>query len=380
MLDELGVEIPVDAPVSSLRVAERQVIEIARALFSDARCLILDEPTAALSHQEVERLFAFVHRLRDLGVAIVYITHRLDEVARVADNVHVLRDGASVLEGAVADYDRAALVTAMVGREVAAVQRPEPLDRTPTAAVLRFESASSGSAFAGLDLTIGDGEVVGLYGKIGSGTAEVAEVAFGIRRLTGGTLRLADGAAAPTSPAQAIRAHVGFLPADRQRDGAFTVLSVAKNLSAPSWRRLARRSTVITGRDESSAYRRWHDVLHVRSRNDPEQPIGTLSGGNQQKVLLARILALEPSLLLMYDATRGVDVGTKAEIYQLMREQCEKGVSILFYSTDVAELANISDRVIVLHDGTVRAHLEGADLTERRIIAASVGGLRERAS
>src|SRR5262249_33678339 len=183
---ELGADLALDAPVSSLRIAERQLIEIARALLSDARCLILDEPTAALSHQEVERLFAFITRLRERGVAIIYITHRLDEVHRVADNVQVLRDGASVLEGPVGEVRRDELVTAMVGKSLGDVHRPEPAEHEPTEVLLKFEGATCDQAFSGLDLAVGAGEVVGLYGKIGSGSAEVGEVAFGVRKLTGG--------------------------------------------------------------------------------------------------------------------------------------------------------------------------------------------------
>jgi ribose transport system ATP-binding protein len=371
ILGEMGVDLDLDAPVGSLRVAERQLIEIARALVGDARCLILDEPTAALSHQEVERLFQFIGRLRERGVAIIYITHRLDEVIRIADRVQILRDGASVLEGMVADHPRDQLVTAMVGKAVAAVERPVPLETQPTSALLTFEGASCGVSFRDLDLTVGNGEVVGLYGKIGSGTAEVAEVAFGIRRLTAGRLRVGKGDASVASPARAIRAGVGFLPADRQRDGAFTVLSVAKNLSAPSWRRLARAGTVITARDESTAYRRWHGVLGVRSRNDPEQPIGTLSGGNQQKVLLGRWLESASRVLVLVEPTRGVDVGAREEIYRLIRSLAADGVGVLVVTSDYEEVVQVADRAIVMSRGAVSAHLAGDQVTVERLASAA---------
>jgi ribose transport system ATP-binding protein len=363
MLDELGVDLDLDAPVSSMRIAERQVIEIARALFSDARCLILDEPTAALSHQEVDRLFAFVQRLRDRGVAIVYITHRLDEVARVADIVHVLRDGASVLEGPVADYQRADLVKAMVGKPVASVQRPAPLDRVPTTALLRFQSATADPVFSDLDLTIGDGEVVGLYGKIGSGTAEVAEAAFGVRKLTGGRVEIGAGTVRLGGPGQAIRAGVGFLPADRQLDGAFMLRSVAENLCAPSWPRLARARLLISARIEAVAYRRWHDVLGVRSRNDPGQHIGTLSGGNQQKVLLGRWLETGSRVLVLVEPTRGVDVGARAEIYRSIRQLAAEGVGVLVVTSDYEEVVQVADRAVVMTRGAVSARLEGDEIT-----------------
>lgn len=371
ILEELGVDLDLAAPVSSLRVAERQVIEIARALVGQARCLILDEPTAALSHEEVETLFAFVQRLRDKGVAIIYITHRLDEVIRIADRVQILRDGSSVLEGPVSAYRREDLVTAMVGKEIGEIERPPPLEREASHALMRFESASSEPAFAGFDLTVGDGEVVGLYGKIGSGTAEVAEVAFGIRKLTGGRLSIGSEGVGPGNPGQAIRAGVGFLPADRQRDGAFTVLSVAENLCAPSWPRLARARMIITFRIQTAAYGRWHEVLSIRSRNDPRQTIGTLSGGNQQKVLLGRWLESGSRVLVLVEPTRGVDVGARAEIYRVIRRLAADGVGVLVVTSDYEEVVQVADRALVMTRGVISADLVGDQINVERLSLAA---------
>lgn len=371
MLEDLGVELDLAAPVSSLRVAERQMIEIARALLGKARCLILDEPTAALSHQEVERLFSFIQRLRERGVAIIYITHRLDEVARVADRVQVLRDGASVLEGPVPEFRRKELVTAMVGKSVGETGRPVPLDRTPTRALLSFEAATSDGAFVDLDLTVGDGEVVGLYGKIGSGTAEVAEVAFGLRKLTGGQLAVAAGKHAARNPAHAIRSKVGFLPADRQREGAFMIRSVAENLCAPSWSRLARARLLISAKLEATAYGRWHDVLSIRSRNEPTQPIGTLSGGNQQKVLLGRWLESGSRVLVLVEPTRGVDVGARAEIYRSIRQLATEGVGVLVVTSDYEEVVQVADRAVVMSRGAITAQLAREDVSIERLSSAA---------
>jgi ribose transport system ATP-binding protein len=367
ILEELGVELDLDSPVADLRIAERQVIEIARALLGDARCLILDEPTAALSHQEVERLFTFIHRLRGRGVAIVYITHRLDEVSRVADSVHVLRDGASVLEGAVAGYKRTELVAAMVGKEVGRVVRPAPSERVSSREVLKFISAGSDQLFSNLDLTVGDGEVIALYGKIGSGTADVAEAAFGVRKLSSGRLELSSNPVKLGGPASAIRAGVGFLPADRQRDGAFMIRSVAENLCAPSWARLARARLMISARLEANAYRRWHGVLGIRSRNDPSQIIATLSGGNQQKVILGRWLETGSKVLVLVEPTRGVDVGARAEIYRSIRKLATEGVGVLVVTSDHEEVVQVADRAVVMTRGTVSAHLAGDEITVERL-------------
>ncbi len=371
ILEELGVDLDLDAPVAGLRVAERQMIEIARALVGQARCLILDEPTAALSHQEVERLFVFVERLRARGVSMIYITHRLDEVARIADRVQVLRDGKSVLEGDVSTFRRDELVSAMVGRAIGGLQRPTSLGAEPNKTVMSFEAATSGSAFLGLDLAVREREVVGLYGKIGSGTAEVAEVAFGIRRLTNGRVGIGADLVEPGNPAQAIHAKVGLLPADRQRDGAFMIRSVAENLCAPSWTRLARARLLIAARIEAAAYRRWHDVLGVRSRNDPAQNIGTLSGGNQQKVLLGRWLESGSRLLILVEPTRGVDVGARSEIYRSIRQLAADGVGVLVITSDHEEVVQVADRAVVMARGAITAQFKGDQVTVEALALAA---------
>jgi ribose transport system ATP-binding protein len=374
VLSELDVDIDPDRPVGSLRIGERQVVEIARALSDEARCLILDEPTAALSAQEVEHLFNFIHRLRERGVALVYITHRLDEVGRIADEVQVLRDGETVLRGRVQDLDRRALVSAMVGRTLDDVQRPAPrsweLGATP---VIRFEQAASEPAFREVDLDVHPGEVVALYGKVGSGTAEVAETAFGIRRLTAGRFELDGKPREFRSPARAIAAGVGLLPADRQREGAFMVRPVAENLCAPSWGRLARLRIFISRRVEALAYRRWHDALTIRSRNDPGQPIATLSGGNQQKVILGRWLERRSHALLLVEPTRGVDVGARQEIYRSVRKLSSEGIGVLIPTSDYEEVVQVADRAAVMARGRIVAMLEGDEITTGRLTEAAGG-------
>ena len=373
-LSELGVDIDPMALVSSLRIGERQVVEIARALSDEARCLILDEPTAALSSQEVDRLFTFVQRLRERGVALIYITHRLDEIRQIADRVQVLRDGDVVLVGDVAELDRRQLVSAMVGRAIDDVQRPAArtwtIGETP---VLSFRQASSDGAFADVDMDVHPGEVVALYGKVGSGTGEVADAAFGTLPLTSGTLMLDGRPATFRGPAQAINAGVGLLPADRQRDGAFMVRPVAENLSAPSWRRLARARAFITSNIEAAAYRRWHDTLRIRSRNDPAQPINTLSGGNQQKVLLGRWLERQSHALLLVEPTRGVDVGARQEIYRSIRALSAGGVGILIPTSDYEEVVQVADRAAVMARGRIVAWFEGDEITTETLTEAAGG-------
>ncbi len=288
--------------------------------WGNTRCLILDEPTAALSAGESDRLFDIILRLRSTGVAIIYITHRLDEVRRIADRVQVLRDGATVLEGAVADHDRNALVEAMVGRPVDATKRPEAT-RPGSGCRSGHQGPRPrvGSVVRRCQLRTPprrDPRAVraGRRGHPGSGRDDLRRS----RRRPPGRSSSGDGCRRSTARRRRSGCGIGLLPGDRQREGALMNRSVAENLCAASWPTLSRRG-VITGRREATAYRRWHDRLHIRSRNDPRQTMSTLSGGNQQKVLLGRWLERDVKVLVLVEPTRGVDVGAREEIYRAIR-------------------------------------------------------------
>jgi ribose transport system ATP-binding protein len=373
VLDQLGVELDLDALVGGLPVGERQIVEIARALSDEARCLILDEPTAALSAQETERLFGFVGRLREQGVALIYITHRLDEVRTIADRVAVLRDGELVLEGEAPALSRRDLVSAMVGRSIADVHRPSDVAEASADPVITFDGATLGGSFEDVSLAVRPGEVLALYGKLGSGTAEVAQCAFGLHQLTEGQITLEGRPVSFRKPSDAIAAGVGLLPADRQREGAFMVRPVAENLAAPSWGTLAGRGGIITRGREARAYRRWHDELNIRSRNDPAQPLGTLSGGNQQKVLLGRWLERRSRVLVLIEPTRGVDVGARQEIYRSIRGLARGGVGVLVATSDYEEVVQVADRAAVMARGRVVAELADEEITMDRL-TEEVGG------
>ena len=373
ILDQLEVDIDPDRTVGSLRVGERQIVEIARSLSGSARLLILDEPTAALSHHEAQVLFEFIRRLRAQGVAIIYITHRLDEVTEVADRVQVLRDGNTSLLKTVQETDRREMIEGMIGRRMAEVGRPlghgNPIGDQPA---IRWVDASSGTAFHDVTLDVKPGEVVALFGKLGSGAAEVGETAFGIRELDGGVLEVQGQAAHFKVPTDAISHGVGFLPADRKAGGAFLVRPIAENVAVANWPNLS-RAGVISDRAEAGAFARWRDKLTIRSRNDPKQRMGTLSGGNQQKVLLARWLERDSRALVLIEPTRGVDVGAREDIYRSLRELAAHGVAVLVITSDYEEVVQVADRTYVMARGRLAAQLDGEEISTSRLLAAAGG-------
>ncbi|RFU83900.1 sugar ABC transporter ATP-binding protein [Streptomyces triticagri] len=371
VLDSMGVTLDLDAKVATLRVGERQIVEIARALSDDAGCLVLDEPTAALSAEECRRLFGFVRRLREQGVALVHITHRLDEVAELADDVVVLRDGAVSAAGPADRFDRTELVTAMVGRDIGAVTRPEPSTSVTGTPLLVFDKATAPPAFEELDLVVHAGEIVCLYGKVGSGTADVADAVFGRRRPTAGTVRVLDRPPAD-GPRQAIARGIGYLAADRQREGALLTRSVGENLAAPSWPRLSRFGLVDAAR-ERRAFTRWSEQLGIRAPDGAGQSLAGLSGGNQQKVLLARWLERGSSLLALVEPTRGVDVGARSDIYAALRGMAADGAGILVATSDYEEVVQLADRALVMVRGRVTRELAG-DLVTTEALTDAAGG------
>ncbi len=369
VLDRLEVNIPLDVEAGSLRVGERQLLEIARALIQNAKILVLDEPTAALSNIEVERLFKVMDQLKAQGVGMVYITHRLDEVVRVADRVQVLRDGDSVLVEDASSVSRDSMVTAMLGHT--ASENVRPVSSRGGEVALEIKNLSDGAVFNNIDFSVHQGEVLCLFGKIGSGTSEILECIFGLRKIASGSVEVYKEGFTPKSPQDSTAKRIGYLPADRQRLGSFAIRSVAENLSVSSWPRMARFG-FIKKADEEAAFATWQQALNISARRGPSQEIATLSGGNQQKVLLGRWFEAQVNILLLVEPTRGVDVGARRDIYEIIRKQAaESNMAVVVATSDYEEVVLLADRALVISRGAISAEFSDDLIQANKLIAAS---------
>jgi simple sugar transport system ATP-binding protein len=375
LLAEYELDLDVSEPMGSFSVAVQQLVAIARAVGLSAKVLILDEPTASLDAHEVQLLFRTLRRLKERGLGIVFITHFLDQVYAVSDRITVLRNGRVVGSRATATLPRLELVSMMLGRELeeASHQRQRgPKDGDPLVAFQGYGKARLVEPF---DLTVRRGEVVGVAGLLGSGRTETAKLIFGIEPADCGTAEVAGKPVRIASPRQAIALGFGFSPEERKTEGIVGELSVRENiiLALQARRGWTRR---LTTREQREIAGRFIKLLDIRTP-DAERPIEQLSGGNQQKALLARWLATEPSFLILDEPTRGIDVGAHAEIIRLVERLCESGMALLVISSEIEEIAAYSDRVVVLRDRQHVGVLEGDDVNVGTIIRTIA---RERAS
>jgi rhamnose transport system ATP-binding protein len=369
ILEELGADIEPDVPVRGLAVADRQLLEIAKALSSRARLLIMDEPTAALSPYEVENLFATVRRLRERGVAVVFISHRLEEVAATADTVTVLRDGRHIATRPAAELPHREIVRLMVGRSLEALFPKEEAEIGDV--VLKAVSLRRRGVFSDVSFELRRGEIVGLAGFVGSGRSEIARSIFGIDRLDGGELWIEARRFRPRSPRRALRRGLAYLPEDRLQQGLVQPMSISQNASMAILPALTPTGLLMPWRERRLA-RRFMQQLRIRATS-PAQVVRSLSGGNQQKVVLSKWLAAEPRILILDEPTHGVDVATKADVHREISNLAAGGVTILLISSELPEILGMSDRVLVLREGRVVAELTRAEATEERVIQAAAG-------
>ena len=369
LLDRLGVRLDPERPVRGLSIADQQIVEIAKALSFDARVLIMDEPTAALSGPEVERLFTVVRALREEGAAILFISHRLDEVFAICDTVTVMRDGAVVHDAPISAMTPDEMVRRMVGRELSALYPKQDTQVGDT--VLSVQRLTREGVFADVSLEVRAGEVVALAGLVGAGRSEVARAIFGIDKPDAGRVEVDGKRLAAGRPLAAMRAGIGFVPEDRRQQGLVMDLSIARNATMTRTSKLARFG-LIRRAAENELAREWAARLQLRFHR-LDDPVGFLSGGNQQKVVLAKWLATEPRLLIVDEPTRGIDVGTKAEVHRLIGELAGRGVAVLMISSELPEVLGVADRVLVMHEGRLVEELSRAEADEERVIRAATG-------
>jgi ribose transport system ATP-binding protein len=367
-LRRLGASIEPHTPVAWLSTAQQQLVAIARALSMQARILIMDEPTSSLTLADTERLFTVIRDLRASGVAVVYISHRLGEIEQLADRVTVLRDGRNVGTLARGEITRDRMVRMMVGRDVARYTR-EGRETGPVCLQLEGVRTCRYPAHA-ISLDVHRGEVLGIAGFVGAGRTEMAESICGVTRPVSGRIVLEGASLDVGSPRRAIAAGIYLIPEDRRRVGLITLMAVRENISLPALSHYA-SGGLVRRRQEAEDATRIASELRVKTASI-ETPVGTLSGGNQQKVVLARWLSLSPKVIVFDEPTRGIDVGAKAEIYQLIRGLADRGVAIIMISSDMEEILANSDRVAVMHEGRVTGVLDHAQCSPEAIMQLAV--------
>jgi rhamnose transport system ATP-binding protein len=373
LLDRLGVRLDAERPVRGLSIADQQIVEIAKALSFDARVLVMDEPTAALSGPEVERLFGVVRTLRERGAAILFISHRLEEVFAICQTVTIMRDGAVVHDAATADITADELVRRMVGRELGALFPKESVSIGEP--VLGVRRLTREGVFTDISFDVRAGEIVALAGLVGAGRSEVARAIFGIDRADAGHVEVRGRRLPRGRPTAAIAAGIAFVPEDRRQQGLVMDLSIARNTALTRLHALTRLG-LIAGASERRLAERWAERLQLKF-NRLSDPVGFLSGGNQQKVVLGKWLATEPTVLVVDEPTRGIDVGTKAEVHRLLGELAGQGLAVLMVSSELPEVLGMADRVLVMHEGRLTGELSRAEADEERVMRAATGQAEE---
>jgi inositol transport system ATP-binding protein len=374
LLASLGLNVDPRREVRHLSIAHQQMVEIGRAVAQQAKLIVMDEPTAALGSREVEILHAVIGELKMHGVSFIYVTHRLDEVKLVCDSFTVLRDGRYVARGEVRSVESRDLVRLMVGRDVEVSKRTRKA--LPTATVLAVKGISRAREFGGrhamalndLSIEVKAGEILGFAGLVGAGRTELARIIFGADHCDQGVLYLNGSELNPLrSPKEAIRAGIALVPEDRKQQGCFLEQSISQNMTLPSLKRIARWRIFVNEMKERQLVEKYRAALRIKMAHSAAA-IGTLSGGNQQKVLLARCMALQPKVLIVDEPTRGIDIGAKAEVHQLLFDMAQSGMALIIISSEMPEVLALSDRIVVFREGCISGFLDGRDATENNLM------------
>jgi len=369
LLESLGVHLSPRAKVFGLSIADQQMVEMAAALSRKARILLMDEPTASLTPEEVARLFQIIRHLRDRGTAIVFISHRLEEVFAISDRITVLRDGEFVATKRVEETSVEEIIRMMVGRPLSALYERVPA--TPGKPLLEVTNLSLGRRFTEISFTLRAGEIVGMAGLVGAGRTDVARALFGVSPAGAGTVRVDGQTVRIRHPAEAIRLGIALVPEDRRAHGLFLPLDLARNTSAASLPALFPSGWIKKSAEDNLA-ENYREKLRVASR-DIHQPASELSGGNQQKIVLAKWLNTDPRIVILDEPTRGIDIGAKQEVHHLMNELTRQGKAVLLVSSDLPEVLAMSDRILVMREGRLTGHFTRAEATAEKVMSAATG-------
>jgi ribose transport system ATP-binding protein len=369
----LNVETDPKARMGGLPVVEREIVEIVKAVSTRARIVVMDEPTAALAPKEVDMLFGIVRQLREQGVGIIYISHRLDEIFQIADRVTVLRDGKKVDTKPVSEITKADLVRMMVGHEVQERRSEGSAAAADRPVVLEIRDLTYRGSFEGINITVRAGEIVGIFGLLGAGHAALTRVVFGAERADAGEIWVNGKQVAVRSPSDAQAAGIGFVPIDRKVQGLILGRSLRENLTLSNWRAINKLG-FFRQSDERKRAQRWIDDLGIRVAGGMEVETRFMSGGNQQKVVLGRWLEANAKALVLNEPTWGVDVGARADIYDQLETLAKQGLAILMVSSDMQEVLSVSTRILTMYKGKITGEFDAATATQAQLLAAAAGG------
>lgn len=371
IFEQLGIQIPLDKEAGELSVGQQQMIEITKALMTDAKVLIMDEPTAALSDKEIQTLFKIIQRLKENGVAIVYISHRMEEIFQISDEITVMRDGLSIDTKETSETSIEEVVKKMVGRELSDYYPKKEAEIGEVVFEVQ-DLTSANNDFQKITFELRSGEILGFSGLMGAGRTEIMRGIFGLDKLSGGTMRVNGQEIVNHTPDQAIHNGIGFLTEDRKTEGLVLDFSINENISLPTIQEFTKKG-LIDRKTEKKFVELMVERLKIKSMSG-EDIVGELSGGNQQKVVLAKWIGVGPKVLILDEPTRGVDVGAKREIYQLMNELAERGMAIIVVSSDLPEVMGVSDRIIVIHEGKINGEVNRSEATQEKIMTYATGG------
>ena len=371
IMDRMGVKIPVNAVMSDLSVGQQQMVEICKALMVDAKVIIMDEPTAALTQSETEALFEVMNSLRKKGVSIVYISHRMEEIFELCDRITILRDGSYIGTEYIKDITMDDVVQMMIGREIG--ERFPKRDCPIGEEVLRVEDLTHEKFFRNVNFSVRAGEVLGVSGLMGAGRTEIMQAIFGNLPVLGGKIYIEGKEVSVTNPRQAIAAGIGFITEDRKTEGLLLEKSIAENIELANLGKVSDKS-VLSKKKGAELVKRGIAEFRIKCFG-PEHECGNLSGGNQQKVVLAKWIYTDPKILILDEPTRGVDIGAKKEIYSVINELAAKGVAVIMVSSELPEVLGMSDRIMVVHEGRVTGIINGADADQAKVMTLATGGV-----